>query len=50
MGAPHPDSSAYAKKFSGRYVHRVVKGGIGHNLPQEASQAFTKAIVEVDSY
>ena len=38
-GAPHPESSAYAKKFSGRYVHRVVEGGVGHNLPQEAPQA-----------
>ena len=39
-GAPHPDASSYAKKFSGKYSHRVIKGGIGHNLPQEASQAF----------
>jgi len=49
-GAPHPDGSAYAKKFSGRYAHRIVKGGVGHNLPQEAPVAFAKAIVEVDSY
>jgi pimeloyl-ACP methyl ester carboxylesterase len=49
-GAPHPDSSAYAKKFSGRYAHRVIKGGIGHNLPQEAPQAFAEAIVEVDGH
>ncbi len=49
-GAPHPDSSSYAKKFSGKYVHRVIKGGIGHNLPQEAPQAFTEAVVEVDGY
>ncbi len=47
-GAPHPDASAYANKFSGRYEHRVVSGGVGHNLPQEAPQAFTKAIVDVD--
>jgi pimeloyl-ACP methyl ester carboxylesterase len=47
-GAPHPDASAYAKKFSGNYAHRVVKGGIGHNLPQEAPQAFTDAVVDVD--
>jgi pimeloyl-ACP methyl ester carboxylesterase len=46
-GAPHPDASAYAKKFSGKYVHRVIKGGVGHNLPQEAPQAFAEAIVEV---
>jgi pimeloyl-ACP methyl ester carboxylesterase len=46
-GAPHADASAYAKKFSGPYAHRVVKGGVGHNLPQEAPQAFADAIVEV---
>ena len=49
-GAPHPDASTYANKFSGRYEHRVVNGGIGHNLPQEAPQAFAKAIIEVDGY
>jgi pimeloyl-ACP methyl ester carboxylesterase len=49
-GAPHPDSSSYAKKFSGKYSHRIIKGGIGHNLPQEAPQAFARAIVEVDGY
>jgi pimeloyl-ACP methyl ester carboxylesterase len=48
-GAPHPDSSAYAKKFSGKYAHRVINGGIGHNLPQEAPRAFAKAIMDVDS-
>ncbi|EEF59589.1 alpha/beta fold hydrolase [Pedosphaera parvula] len=48
-GAPHPDASAYAKKFSGKYAHRVINGGVGHNLPQEAPQAFAKAIMEVDS-
>jgi pimeloyl-ACP methyl ester carboxylesterase len=46
-GAPHPDPSSYAKKFSGKYVHRVVNGGVGHNLPQEAPQAFAEAIVDV---
>ena len=46
-GAPHVDGSAYAKKFSGRYAHRIIKGGVGHNLPQEAPQAFAEAIVEV---
>jgi pimeloyl-ACP methyl ester carboxylesterase len=46
-GAPHPEPSAYAKKFSGRYAHRTIKGGIGHNLPQEAPQAFAEAIVDV---
>jgi pimeloyl-ACP methyl ester carboxylesterase len=49
-GAPHPDSSAYANKFSGKYAHRIIGGGVGHNLPQEAPQAFTEAVVEVDGY
>ena len=46
-GAPHADPSAYAQKFSGRYAHRTITGGIGHNLPQEAPQAFAQAIDEV---
>jgi pimeloyl-ACP methyl ester carboxylesterase len=45
-GAPHADSSAYAAKFSGRYSHRTIKGGIGHNLPQEAPQAFAEAVID----
>jgi pimeloyl-ACP methyl ester carboxylesterase len=49
-GAPHPDPSSYAKKFSGKYEHRDIKGGVGHNLPQEAPQAFAKAIVDVDRF
>jgi pimeloyl-ACP methyl ester carboxylesterase len=49
-GAPHPEASAYAKKFSGKYTHRIVSGGVGHNLPQEAPEAFAKAVVEVDGY
>jgi pimeloyl-ACP methyl ester carboxylesterase len=49
-GAPHPDASSYAKKFSGKYSHRVINGGVGHNLPQEAPQDFAKAVVEVDGY
>jgi len=49
-GAPRPDPSSYAKKFSGKYSHRLIKGGIGHNLPQEAPQAFAAAVVEVDGY
>ena len=49
-GAPHPDPSAYAKKFSGKYAHRLIKGGIGHNLPQEAPNGFAAAIIEVDGY
>lgn len=48
-GAPHPEAHAYAKMFSGKYEHRVVSGGIGHNLPQEAPQAFAKAITDVGS-
>lgn len=46
-GAPHGDPASYAEKFSGRYTHRTIKGGIGHNLPQEAPQAFADAIVDV---
>ena len=49
-GAPRPDPSSYAKKFSGKYAHRTIKGGVGHNLPQEAPQAFAKAVLDVDSY
>jgi pimeloyl-ACP methyl ester carboxylesterase len=49
-GAPHPDSSAYRSKFSGPYEHRVITGGVGHNLPQEAPQAFAQAIIDVDRY
>jgi hypothetical protein len=44
------DPSAYAKKFSGKYVPRTINGGVGHNLPQEAPEAFAKAVVEVDGY
>jgi pimeloyl-ACP methyl ester carboxylesterase len=46
-GAPHPEPSSYAKKFSGKYSHRTITGGVGHNLPQEAPQAFAKAIIDV---
>jgi pimeloyl-ACP methyl ester carboxylesterase len=46
-GAPHPDPGSYAKKFSGPYTHRLVRGGIGHNLPQEAPKAFADAVLEV---
>jgi pimeloyl-ACP methyl ester carboxylesterase len=46
-GAPHPDPAAYARKFSGKYLHRLVTGGIGHNLPQEAPQAFSQAVIDV---
>lgn len=43
-------SAAYARKFSGRFEHRTVSGGIGHNLPQEAPEAFAKAVVDVDRF
>lgn len=46
-GAPHPDPSAYAKKFTGKYEHRLVSGGIGHNLPQEAPRAFAQAVLDI---
>lgn len=49
-GAPHPEPAAYAKKFTGRYAHRLIKGGIGHNLPQEAPRAFAEAVVDVDGF
>jgi len=48
-GAPHPDPAAYAKKFTGKYSHRNLGGGIGHNLPQEAPREFAGAIMEVVS-
>jgi pimeloyl-ACP methyl ester carboxylesterase len=44
-GAPHPEPAAYRSKFSGRYEHRLIKGGVGHNLPQEAPQAFAEAVI-----
>jgi pimeloyl-ACP methyl ester carboxylesterase len=47
-GAPHPESSAYRSKFTGAYEHRIITGGVGHNLPQEAPQAFAQAIIDVD--
>jgi pimeloyl-ACP methyl ester carboxylesterase len=46
-GAPHPDPDAYAEKFAGAYSHRTIAGGIGHNLPQEAPDAFATAVLEV---
>jgi len=49
-GAPHPNPDAYASKFSGKYAHRTISGGVGHNLPQEAPQAFAQAIIDVDSF
>jgi pimeloyl-ACP methyl ester carboxylesterase len=46
-GAPHPEPDSYARKFSGKYAHRTTEGGVGHNLPQEAPQAFAGAILDV---
>jgi pimeloyl-ACP methyl ester carboxylesterase len=46
-GAPHPKPSVYAKQFTGKYSHRMIEGGIGHNLPQEAPEAFAKAVIDV---
>jgi len=48
-GAPHPEPSAYAEKFAGNYAHRTIDGGVGHNLPQEAPEAFAQAIVDIDA-
>jgi len=49
-GAPHPEPATYATKFSGKYTHRTISGGVGHNLPQEAPKAFVDAILEVDGF
>ena len=49
-GAPHPEPASYASKFAGKYQHRTLGGGIGHNLPQEAPEAFAKAVIDVNGY
>jgi pimeloyl-ACP methyl ester carboxylesterase len=49
-GAPHPEPEAYAKRFTASYAHRTITGGIGHNLPQEAPEAFAEAVVDVDAF
>jgi len=49
-GAPHPDPGAYREKFSGPYEHRTITGGVGHNLPQEAPQAFAQAVIDASRY
>ncbi len=46
-GAPHPPPESYRAKFTGKYEHRTISGGIGHNLPQEAPQAFAQAVADV---
>jgi pimeloyl-ACP methyl ester carboxylesterase len=47
-GAPHPEPAAYAKRFTGKYKHELITGGVGHNLPQEAPQAFAQAVIDAD--
>jgi pimeloyl-ACP methyl ester carboxylesterase len=49
-GAPHPEPNAYASKFTGKYEHRLIEGGVGHNLPQEAPHAFAQAVIDADGY
>jgi hypothetical protein len=49
-GAPHPDPASSATRFSGKYMHRTITGGVGHNLPQEAPQSFLDAVIEVDGF
>jgi pimeloyl-ACP methyl ester carboxylesterase len=49
-GAPHPDAAVYAKKFTGRYAHRIFTGGIGHNPPHEAPRAFAQAVIDAHGY
>jgi pimeloyl-ACP methyl ester carboxylesterase len=49
-GAPHPDPSAYTARFSGRYEHRTIGDGIGHNLPQEAPAQFARAVLDVAKF
>jgi hypothetical protein len=49
-GAIHAPSTAYRDKFSGKYEYRLITGGVGHNLPQEAPQAFAQAVIDVDSF
>ena len=49
-GAPHPDPASYAKRFTGKYKHQLISGGVGHNLPQEAPRAFADAVIAVDHF
>jgi pimeloyl-ACP methyl ester carboxylesterase len=49
-GAPHPPPEAYRAKFAGKYEHRTITGGIGHNLPQEAPSAFARALADVSAW
>lgn len=45
---PAGDGAAYRAKFTGRYEHRTLP--VGHNVPQEAPQAFADAVIRVDSF
>ena len=47
-GAPHPSPETYAKRYTGKYQHRLLTGGIGHNPPQEAPRAFAQAVIDAD--
>jgi pimeloyl-ACP methyl ester carboxylesterase len=49
-GAPHPEATAYAANFTGKYMHHTISGGVGHNLPQEAPEPFVQAVMEVDGF
>lgn len=49
-GAPYPDPASYAGKFSGKYAHRLISGGIEHNLPQEAPRDFAQAVLDADRF
>lgn len=49
-GAPHADPSAYAAKFTAKYEHRLIEGGVGHNLPQEAPRAFAQAVIDAGGF
>lgn len=49
-GAPHPDPASYAKRYTSKYEHRLVTGGVGHNLPQEAPLDFAKAVIDADAF
>lgn len=49
-GAPHPEPASYAKQFAGKYEHRLLEGGIGHNVPQEAPRGFAQAVIDVDKF
>jgi pimeloyl-ACP methyl ester carboxylesterase len=49
-GAPHPEPATYSRKFTGRYEHRNLSGGVGHNLPQEAPEAFANAVIDATRF